>query len=212
MVLWLRFGSEAAIDHLPGWSRHLLRVKFQLDQRRSFIGGVAFETATTASIATVRTRSPGSLLLHPYFLGSLSLLVMDDHLFKSWWPGLVTEKLSYLAGAFLLPVLVVSLGEVVASRPRRPRFASVCVSATVCAVVAVGLIIVKVWPAASGAYGTVVGYVRYPFVGSFRQVEVATNPTDLVALVSVVLAFVYCIKRTEYRREAVASPQVESLS
>jgi hypothetical protein len=155
------------------------------------------DLATTARGDTVSDpkRLPGSLLLSPYPIGSLILVVLNDDLFKSRWPGLTTGKLSDFAGSFLLPVLVLSVGEIVLSRPGRQRLASAVAVTTVCVLTGVGLILVKTWPTASAGYGSLVGLARYPVLWSFRQVEVATDPTDLVALVSVFGAWFYCLKQ-----------------
>lgn len=51
---------------------------------------------------------PGSELLHPWALGALGLLVLNDHMLKGAGvlPGWLTGKLSDFAGVFLLPVLL----------------------------------------------------------------------------------------------------------
>lgn len=139
-----------------------------------------------------RRREPGSLLLRPAPLGALLLLVLNDHVLKAAWPGFVTSKLSDLAGAFLLPVLVVSIAELVMSRRR--HIASASTATVVCVMTALALILVKTWPAASDGYGTLVGFVRYPFIHAFRRVQVATDPTDLGALISVGLAWLYTVR------------------
>ncbi len=135
-------------------------------------------------------RQPGALLVRPAPLVALTLVVVNDHLLKAVWPGLVTGKLSDLAGAFLLPVLILAVGEMLASR-RRQRLASTRTTTAVCLAECAGLGLVKIWPAASRGYGTIVGLARYPLLHRVSRVQVATDPTDLVALVSVALAWCY---------------------
>ena len=156
-------------------------------------------------------RGPGSLLLHPAPLVALVVLVLNDHVLKAVWPGVVTGKLSDLAGAFLFPVLVLSIGELALSM-RRPHLASPQVVTTICVLTAMGLILVKTVPAASTAYGALAGLVRWPFLSSFRRVQVATDPTDLVALTSVGLAWVYTGARSHGTSSSpVTEPHQEPL-
>ena len=51
-------------------------------------------------------------LLHPAFLASVALLLVNDHVLKSTAPGVVTGKLSDVAGLVVLPVLLCVLGGV----------------------------------------------------------------------------------------------------
>ncbi len=55
-----------------------------------------------------RQRSIGSVLLHPLWIGSLVVLVVNDHYLKrsGLLPGAVTGKLSDVAGMFVAPALV----------------------------------------------------------------------------------------------------------
>lgn len=138
-----------------------------------------------------RQREPGSLLLRPAPLVALLLLVLNDHVLKEVCPGLITNKLSDLAGAFLLPVLVLSVAELVAARRR--YISSVSAATMVCFLTALGLILVKTCAATSDVYGTLVGLARYPFIHAFHRVQVATDPTDLGALLSVGLAWLYTV-------------------
>ena len=50
-------------------------------------------------------------LVSPWFLGAVALLVLNDHVFKAAWPGLITGKLSDFAGvAVVATVAAVLLG------------------------------------------------------------------------------------------------------
>ena len=58
-------------------------------------------------------RAPGALLLHPVNLIAMLVLGLNDHWLKAAWPGLVTGKLSDVAGLVVLPLVVVgSVGSV----------------------------------------------------------------------------------------------------
>ena len=65
------------------------------------------------------TRTPplrpqaGDALLHPLRVGAVAVLVVNDHLLKAAYPGLITGKLSDVAGLVFFPLLLVGLAEVV---------------------------------------------------------------------------------------------------
>jgi len=53
------------------------------------------------------------LLVHPLTVASLLLLAFNDHVFKQRWPGVVTGKLSDVAGVWLVgALLIAALGSV----------------------------------------------------------------------------------------------------
>lgn len=55
-------------------------------------------------------------LLHPLFLAALAALVVNDHVLKAAAPGVVTGKLSDLAGLVVLPVLACAAWNVASRR------------------------------------------------------------------------------------------------
>ncbi|BEL07245.1 hypothetical protein Q0Z83_054360 [Actinoplanes sichuanensis] len=71
---------------------------------------------------------------------ALALLVINDHLLKSVWPGWVTGKLSDVAGMVLAPPLLAALAGLIAPRlPFRPVAAAAIVT------VGGGFLFVKLW-------------------------------------------------------------------
>lgn len=74
-------------------------------------------------------RTPGELVLHPVALGSLVLLLVNDHVLKGWGPGWLTGKLSDVAGLAFLPFLLVALHDV-ALRRDAPGVRSAVVAAS----------------------------------------------------------------------------------
>jgi len=48
-------------------------------------------------------------LSHPVSLAGLALLLLNDHVFKQLWHGLVTGKLSDIAGRMMFPPLLAVL-------------------------------------------------------------------------------------------------------
>ena len=65
------------------------------------------------------SRFPGASLLHPLFLVSLLVLLINDHIAKDLYPGLITGKLSDFSGLVVLPVLAFVAVEVAAKGTRR---------------------------------------------------------------------------------------------
>ena len=65
--------------------------------------------------AAPRIRRPGDLLLHPIAVLAVAVLVINDHVLKGLAPGLLTGKLSDLAGLLFFPLLLASVVELAAS-------------------------------------------------------------------------------------------------
>ena len=99
------------------------------------------------------------LIATPLFACSIGVLVLNDHVLKAAWPGLVTGKLSDVAGVVMVAI-------VLAAVLRRPAAAF---SLTV-----VGFVVLKSVPAAPEWAAPLFGGVT------------RTDPTDLVALVALV--------------------------
>lgn len=122
------------------------------------------------------------LRTHPVVLGSLVLLVVNDHLLKQRWPGPVTGIASDVAGLVLLPVAIVLVLDAARARPvdRRTMVAA-------SAVVALGFAAVELVPVADAAYEVGLGVVGWPVRtllggdGGWRVVATA-DPWDLLAL------------------------------
>jgi hypothetical protein len=109
--------------------------------------------------AQKQERSWSSLLASPIFVGSIVVLVANDHVLKQAWPGHVTGKLSDIAGVVMMAILASAL-------VRRPGAA--CVS------VAFAFALLKTVPA--------VANFSIPILGG----RTLTDPTDLVAVLALV--------------------------
>lgn len=96
-----------------------------------------------------------SLLSSPVFVASVALLLLNDHLLKSMWPGLVTGKLSDIAGVAMVAIALTAL-------TGRPTPAAVAT--------AIAFALLKTAPQVAEFLAPVLG-------GRTR-----TDPTDLVAL------------------------------
>src|SRR6266540_1707178 len=71
-------------------------------------------TAATARQAAPRARPvPGDGLLHPIPILAIFLMVANDHVLKQLWPGLVTGKLSDVAGLVFFPLFIQAAWETI---------------------------------------------------------------------------------------------------
>lgn len=106
-----------------------------------------------------REPAPGSLLLEPCFQLALFLLVLNDHVLKSAVPGVITGKLSDMAGLALAPVLAASLGELVGARStdRRSRIRQLAFWAVA---TALGFSAIELWEPAAQVYSQLLGAVQ----------------------------------------------------
>ena len=60
-------------------------------------------------------------VLSPVFLVALGALILNDHFIKGHFPGVISGKLSDVAGLIFFPIVLVALAELVALvLPRRP--------------------------------------------------------------------------------------------
>lgn len=100
----------------------------------------------------------GDLLLHPVVLAALVVWALNDHVGKEAWPGLVTGKLSDVAGVIVTPVLFVGVYEL---RPGG-RLAPPAVVVSCVAAVAAAFVLVELVPAAAEVYERGMGLVRWP--------------------------------------------------
>jgi hypothetical protein len=137
-------------------------------------------------------KQAGGALLHPLPLAAIAVLVLNDHVLKRAWPGLVTGKLSDLVGLAFFPLFLLSLCELAGAR-RTLRLFAVCAALT-----ALVFALVKTQPWALWTY-------RHG-LGLFHGAPVAAvlDPTDLVCLPAV-LAGLWPLLR-QRRTESPAAP------
>lgn len=138
-----------------------------------------FDTVTTVGPAL----RPSRALLHPLWLGSLAVLVLNDHVLKGagLLPGVVTGKLSDVAGLVVAPVLLATL-----LRVRGPR-------GWLLAHAAVGLVFsaIQLSAVAASLWSGAMAAVGFPWA-------ITRDPTDLLALPALALsavALLPCMRR-----------------
>ncbi len=111
---------------------------------------------------------------HPLTVAATAVLLLNDHVFKQAWPGLVTGKLSDVAGMVVAPpVLALLLGLLLADRIAAP--AAVLLTGA-------GFALVKLTPAGAEVASAAWSVINGPSV-------VLADPTDLIALPALGLAW-----------------------
>lgn len=125
-------------------------------------------------------------LLHPITLAAIVLLVLNDHVLKAAMPGVVTGKLSDLAGMVFFPLFLAAGLEY--ARVRSRYLVLGCAIAT-----GVVFAAIKTVGPAAEAYRVGLGALQWPFRALFAlvrgdgapalaQVSLTMDPTDLIAL------------------------------
>lgn len=143
----------------------------------------------------------GGLLLHPLAMLSVFVLLGNDHLLKAAAPGLLTGKLSDVAGLVAFPLLLAEVAALLARWAlRRSTDARALVPAAVL-VTAAGFAAVKtthvaadLWAAGLGAFQWFVGF-GWVGGGPPTSAAGAVDPTDLVALPALLAAVLIARKR-----------------
>lgn len=136
-----------------------------------------------ASVAKQEPAFPASGLLHPVPVLAIALLAANDHLFKAWWSGLVTGKLSDVAGLAFFPLLLQAAWEFVTrtAPSRRVLLASATATGLVFA-------LVNTWAPADEAYRAALGAMQWIVRGEFVRVSHVRDAADLLALPALGLA------------------------
>ncbi len=155
---------------------------------------------------------PGRGLLRVVPLAAVVVLVLNDHVLKPAGPNALTGKLSDVAGLVFFPLLLVAAVELFASstgrtisRPRR-------ILAWAIVATGVAFALIKVWPVATDAWAAVLGAAQWPFavvlailglapVPAPQAVAAVTDPTDLIALPALLLAWVDGRRRVPGREQ-----------
>ena len=142
----------------------------------------------------------GDAVLHPVALLALGVLILNDHALKASFPGLVTGKLSDVAGIVLLPLVLVAGWELLGAALGRGSGPHARVLALAILLTGVGFTLVKVVPPVALAFGSVLGAVQWPVavlaglagghpvVPGLSAAPIVVDPGDLVALPALAIA------------------------
>lgn len=156
-------------------------------------------TTSRASESSVNANPPASgrsLVSRALPLAAIAVLVVNDHILKQRFPGLVTGKLSDFAGLFFFPLFLADALGFVGLRTRRVLVAA-------CIATAVVFALVKTTELGHEAYCIGLGALQWPFRAlahgswpALGRVRMTMDVTDLVALTSVVAAYRYARARS----------------
>ena len=140
------------------------------------------------------TSRPGSGLFHPLVYGAIVVLALNDHWAKAKWPGLVTGKLSDVAGLLFFPLFLQAGWELLGSLrgPVAPSFSVARIATVLTGIV---FCAVKTFEPASLTYEWGLGLLRVPLEGSLRPVSLTRDATDLIALPVLVVPWLLARKR-----------------
>ena len=155
-------------------------------------------------------------LRHPLALVAIATWLLNDHVLKGLWPGLVTGKLSDIAGMIVTPMLLTACIELVS--PKRWQRSSWfrAVPWTCAAVVALAFAAAKTWAPANDLYGSAVTALRAPLRFALSRIMSITwsertiltrDATDLVAVPFAAIAGVLHRHNANTLRVSCESPQ-----
>jgi len=148
-------------------------------------------------------------LATPVAIGAIALLVINDHVLKSAYPGLVTGKLSDIAGMIFFPLLLAAACEQLGlRRGMKTVVAAACMTAIV-------FTAIKLSASAGDLYRVGLALAQWPFraahalfeggrLPAVGHAQLTADPTDLVALGALAIPLVLA-KRT------VATPSARLL-
>jgi hypothetical protein len=146
-----------------------------------------------------RARAPGDLLVRPLAVVALMVLIVNDHILKPGGPGLLTGKLSDIAGLVFLPLLLISLYELARAGMRKPWRLGDCGLVAIAAAVAIGFAATKLSTPVAATYGDVLGWLRWPLIGRWRQVAISQDPTDVLCTPCAIVAWIESRRLPEVR-------------
>ena len=142
-------------------------------------------------------------ILHPVVLAALALWILNDHWAKHAYPGLVTGKLSDVAGLIVFPLIPITALALWRKTWPSARCIGGWLAATGAAFAAINLL-----PAATRLYEVGLGALQWPAhalaageITALRPVAYTMDPTDLLALPALVVPAMILAR---YRERAFA--------
>lgn len=154
----------------------------------------------TATTAGEGAPIPGARLAHPVALVAIAALVLNDHVWKQAFPGVVTGKLSDFAGLAFFPLFLQAGVEWARAAARRPAAGSDRVLGAAVIATAVVFALVKLDTPVTDLYRVGLGALQWPWhaavaiaearaVPTAPAVRIVADPTDLLALPAVFVAW-----------------------
>ena len=151
---------------------------------------------------------PADALLHPMAMLAVIALLANDHIAKALWPGVVTGKVSDIAGLAFFPLFLVGIWEVAQSglgRWKHPTVTPIVVAslatASVFTLVKTTILGATVWAGFLGAGRYLAGVPAAVLTGAngpaFVAVTVVRDATDLVALPAILVANWIGVRRAQ---------------
>jgi len=137
--------------------------------------------------------TPGALMCHPIALAALALLLLNDHILKTLAPGLLTGKLSDVAGLAYFPLLLVAVVELGAGRLGRLHRNALLLAAI--SATAIVFACAKSLPTATAVYNEALGSLQWVLSGgpiTGREptpTGAVTDASDLLAMPALLLAW-----------------------
>ena len=146
--------------------------------------------------------APGlDALLHPLPIVAVGVLLVNDHVLKSSFPGLISGKLSGIAVLVLLPFVLLAAWDVARSVwPRLPAIGPRLVIGAVVVTMA-SYVAIEVVPFAADVYRVGLGLAQWPFrallavlsggsAPGVAPVQLWSDPTDLLVVPAALVVLV----------------------
>jgi hypothetical protein len=154
----------------------------------------------SAIVHRVRPSTPGDAMLHPVAIAAVGVLIANDHVLKDRWPGIVTGKLSDVAGLVFFPLLLLSLVEIAKALTGRLQHPSRQLLTTCILVTGSIFAAAELFPVGDHLLEVVFGWIRWP-IGALggaagQPAALTQDPADLFALPALLTAWVVGRRRT----------------
>lgn len=153
------------------------------------------------SVAAARSgAASGDGLVRVIPIGALAILILNDRILKAAWPGLVTGKLSDVAGLIVTPLAIQAAWEVGLWARHRWTAPSSRVLAVAIVLVGIGFSAIQVWQPAMELYRWGLGTAQWPFLAlgaalsgaplpAIVPVQATADAGDLLALPALALSW-----------------------
>lgn len=159
---------------------------------------------------------PADGMLHIVPIAAIVLLLVNDHVLKSAYPGWVTGKLSDVAGLVFFPLFLQAACEVVLDASRRwrgPSLGLLLVSAVATGFAFAGA---ETIPVVADLVAAVFGMARWPLdaLGALARggalpgvaaASMTADPSDLLALPFLAVPVLLGLRRAGHRREPIGT-------